>query len=54
MGNEKLVDGSIPRNTECPYKQMCDFSCQHQGINHDVPYSCGSARAYEIIVSRNE
>lgn len=48
----KLVNGKIPANVVCPYKQQCDPQgtfCVHQGVNHSVPYSCGFACAHEIL-----
>lgn len=49
-----LVNGSVPANTECPYKFECaDFArnfCIHLGKNHPVPFSCAMARSFEITV----
>jgi len=48
----KLVNGSIPANTNCPYKNQCgDYAknfCIHLGPLHPVPYSCAMARSFEI------
>jgi hypothetical protein len=48
----KLVDGRIPPLTECPYKAECPMagtSCHHKGTEHKVAFSCGAARAFELI-----
>ena len=46
------VDGCIPAHTKCPYKKACgDYgkeACQHKGVEHEVQYSCGLARALEM------
>lgn len=48
-----LVDGKIPANTVCPWKQQCntaqDGRCHHQGKEHPGPFSCGKARAFELL-----
>jgi len=48
----KLVNGKIPPNAECPFKNECDIvkfgCCNHNGINHNVPFSCAMARFFEI------
>ena len=48
-----LVDGLIPPNTVCPYKEQCPSAhngdCGHKGIDHTVAYSCGFARMFEIF-----
>jgi len=48
----KLVNGSIPAYTACPYRTECkDFAknfCVHTGTNHPVPFSCAMARSFEI------
>jgi len=48
----KLVNGSIPANTACPYKTICgDFAknfCIHLGKEHPVPFSCAMARSFEV------
>lgn len=53
MNNQiHLVNGKIPANTECPFRSNCgsalDGNCHHQGIIHAVPYSCATARVFEI------
>jgi hypothetical protein len=47
----KLVNGKIPANTECPWKTKCGLvqGCHHKGINHDIPFSCAAARGFEIM-----
>jgi hypothetical protein len=50
-------NGRIPAFTECPFKDKCCLvdTCYHTGIKHDVPFSCGFARAFDITKrSRNE
>ena len=47
----KLVDGKIPANTLCPFKEKCDPKgdfCHHKGTEHQVPFSCAFARGFEI------
>lgn len=48
----KLVGGKIPALTDCPYKDECPMaqtSCHHKGKEHNVPFSCGAARAFDLI-----
>lgn len=59
--NNRLVDGRIPAHTECPFKANCFQTnygmigrCYHEGINHMVPFSCATARSYEIIERNKE
>jgi len=49
-----LVDGKIPANTICPFRIVCTMTriCSHQGYRHNVPFSCGSARAYDLTETR--
>ncbi len=47
----KLIDGRIPALTECPYRQQCPLAenaCRHLGAMHPVPFSCASARGYDL------
>lgn len=48
-----LKDGKIPVRTVCPFREQCiiaqEGSCHHQGINHEREYSCGAARAFDLI-----
>lgn len=48
-----LVDGKIPANTECPYKDKCEIfqaqKCHHQGLNHATAFSCAVARGFAIV-----
>ena len=46
----KLVDGCIPPYTECPYKSKCVMvnNCYHLGRKHNVAFSCGFARTFEV------
>jgi hypothetical protein len=45
--NKHPVDGLIPANTECPYKDKCETKaagdCRHLGKEHPVTFSCVSA-----------
>lgn len=49
-----LVEGRIPAHACCPWRSQCplasglDPACRHTGVEHDVPFSCASARAFEI------
>jgi hypothetical protein len=49
----RLVDGNIPANTKCPYKDKCGIKaageCRHLGKDHPVAFSCASARAYKMF-----
>lgn len=47
----KLIDGNIPANTICPFRDGCGFvvSCHHKGIAHEVAFSCASARAADLL-----
>lgn len=53
LSTDKLVDGRIPAHTECPFRTQCAFAirdaCSHKGKDHNVPFSCGAARAYELV-----
>lgn len=48
-----LVEGNIPANTECPFASQCVFKtegqCKHKGVEHHIPFSCASARAFDLI-----
>jgi hypothetical protein len=48
-----LEDGLIPAGQECPFKDQCEVAiegrCYHNGKDHTVAFSCGLARAFEII-----
>lgn len=46
-----LINGKIPANTKCPFWDECGLkgTCHHKGENHDVPFSCGIARGFEIV-----
>ena len=49
----KLKNGRIPQYTECPFKEECcehiNSHCAHNGKNHKVEFSCGYARAFNLI-----
>jgi len=48
-----LINGCIPAYTECPFKDKCrPTRCHHKGKKHEVPFSCGFARAYDLIESK--
>ena len=55
---QPLVNGAVPANTDCPYKNRCELaqsdSCNHTGVNHAVPFSCAVARGFEIILRNKE
>lgn len=53
-------NGCIPAHTECPFKSECPLaipepglpdltSCLHQGVQHNVAFSCAMARTFEIV-----
>ena len=44
-------DGCIPAHTKCPWWDECGLKemCHHQGVKHDVPFSCGLARGWEML-----
>ena len=48
-----LINGKIPPNTKCPYLNQCTMSCYHKGIQHEVAFSCGAARAFKMIAEKN-
>lgn len=52
-GTPTLVNGRIPANTVCPFRDSCNESkngnCGHTGLLHNVPYSCGYARLFNLI-----
>lgn len=54
----KLVNGLIPKFTNCPYKTGCgDYAknfCIHTGKNHPVDFSCAMARSFEITTKRKK
>lgn len=51
----KLVEGKIPAHTDCPFRTRCPFdednTCRQRGVDHNVDFSCASARAYDLIES---
>ncbi len=48
-----LVDGRIPKNTECPFAARCEIKkvgdCKHLGKDHNVAFSCATARLFDIL-----
>lgn len=48
----QLVDGCIPANTPCPFRDRCEVAqgnvCRHQGEHHDCAFSCAIARAFDM------
>ncbi len=48
-----LIDGRIPAYTACAYTGQCpqykSYTCKHLGSAHPVPFSCGMARAFQLI-----
>jgi len=48
-----LVDGNVPARTTCPWRQQCEIAqagvCHHKGKEHTVPFSCATARAFELV-----
>lgn len=47
-----LVEGKIPAKSVCPFRVICtsakEGSCGHSGHEHAVPFSCGTARWYNM------
>lgn len=58
MSRELLVNGRIPANTICPFRSECEIAeggaCNHQGIRHNVTFSCASARGFELVRKNRE
>lgn len=51
----ELVNGKIPPNTICPYREKCPSAktdCGHRGIEHKVAYSCGTARLFKTFTGK--
>jgi uncharacterized protein (DUF983 family) len=52
----KLVQGKIPAFTDCPFRARCpsgtNGKCYQQGVKHPVPYSCGTARMFNIFLAK--
>ena len=50
-----LKQGKIPADTVCPFRVKCHEAargeCKHRGYNHSVEFSCGYARAHDIVTS---
>lgn len=48
-----LVEGKIPAHTACFWAKQCAVAqagqCNHNGVNHKIPFSCGFARAFQIF-----
>lgn len=48
----QLIDmiGKIPAHHTCPFRSECPLGdgCPHAGIDHEVGYSCASARGYAL------
>jgi hypothetical protein len=46
-----LVDGLIPARTPCPFLSECPANkmCPHLGNEHRVAFSCGAARAFDLM-----
>lgn len=51
----KLVNGRIPPRTECSFRSECRFArthtCNHKGKEHNVEFSCGAARWFDLAKS---
>ena len=54
IGNWRWLNknGLIPAHTICPFKEQCQLAdgCHHKGHDHDVPFSCAAARAFDITI----
>lgn len=53
QNNIQLINGCIPENTECPFRNICIFvqegTCKHKGVEHNVPFSCAAARGFVLL-----
>ncbi len=56
-----LIDGLIPVGVMCPYVNECEFKHQacngtgcpySRGNTHDLKFSCGAARLFDICSKR--
>lgn len=46
----KLFYGKIPAKQECPFRERCGYDkCAHKGKEHNVMFSCGFARAFDLL-----
>lgn len=48
----QLVNGRIPPHQPCPFTSQCPShggTCHHKGVEHTVAFSCGYARAFDLI-----
>ena len=54
----KLVAGRIPKGQDCPFRSRCEIAsagcCKHQGMFHPFPFSCASARGFDLLDSHRE
>ena len=50
----RLMNGRIPAHTECPFKNICTYSCHHVGVQHLVPFSCAMARLFDLDMRRRD
>ena len=50
--SESWLDSNdhVPANSVCPFRIICTMrkSCRHTGIDQLYPYSCSTARAYNL------
>jgi hypothetical protein len=48
-----LIEGKIPVGMICPFRIRCHQAatgnCGHSGYNHNIEFSCGMARAFDIV-----
>jgi len=54
----RLQNGLIPPETVCPFVDKCAVAvaemCFHHGKDHTRPFSCGVARAFDIVKEMKE
>ena len=54
--SESWLDSNdhVPANSVCPFRIICTMreSCRHTGIDQLYPYSCSTARAYNLHKDR--
>lgn len=54
----QLVNGKIPPKTECPFATKCaiktEGNCKHKGVEHPAPFSCATARGFDLVQSLDD
>lgn len=56
MPSRLTPDGLIELRAECPFRSCCEVAaanhCTHQGTQHQVPFSCAIARAFDLTAAK--